>query len=79
MNKNTREELKSYRDQLENLVELVRSLADQEREKYYNAPDNLVGSDRVQAYFDCADAIDWVCDEIHDALDELDYEVLNVY
>lgn len=79
MNKQTREELKSYRDQLDNLVELMRSVADHEREKYDNAPGNLVGSDRVQAYYDCADAIDWVCDEIHDALDELDYEVLNVY
>lgn len=79
MNKQTRKELESYRDRLDILVDLMRSLADHEREKFDNAPVNLQDSERVQAYFDCADAIDSVCDVIEDALDELDSEVLNVY
>lgn len=79
MNKETRKRLESLKDELDVIVSELSEIADAEEEKYDNAPENLQSSDRVVAWQDCADQIRMICDDIENAADELESEVLNVF
>lgn len=79
MNKETRKRLESLKEQLDGIVSELNEIADAEEEKYENAPENLQTSERVGAWQECADQIRSICDDIENASDELESEVIDVY
>lgn len=79
MNKETRKRLVSLKEQLDEIVSELSEIADAEEEKYESAPENLQNSDRVVAWLDCADEIRSICDDIENASDYLESEVLEVF
>jgi len=69
---------KADRKQFENGLALIdegksicSDIADSEREKFENIPENLQCSDRATAFEARADEIDSVCDEIDSLIDSL--------
>lgn len=79
MNKQTRAQLEAYHDQLVEIIDAIRTIGEEEQEKYDNAPENLQLSDRISAFTECADAIEDICVDLESATDALMDDVLSVY
>lgn len=78
MNKAQRKRLEVIHDLIDGLVSEMSVIADQEKEKYNNAPENLQLSDRVVGWLECANEIHSICDDIGSALEELMSEVIEI-
>lgn len=78
MNKAQRKRLEVIHDLIDGLVSEMSVIADQEKEKYNNAPENLQLSDRVVGWLECADEIHTICDDIGNALEKLMSEVIEI-
>lgn len=79
MNKQTRNQLEKYYDQLNEIVAAIREIGESEQEKYDNAPENLQDSDRVMAWCECAESIESVCDNFDYNIEQLMDEIISVY
>lgn len=71
MNKKRRETIKNIVSSLEKTSDLIQSVLDEEQDCISNIPDNLQGSERVEAMEEIVSKLDEACNDICSVIDTL--------
>lgn len=60
---------KEQREQLQKAIDIISEIAEQEQEKYDNAPENLQDTERVEKFQEDADSLEEIRQELESILE----------
>lgn len=72
MNDNRRKELNQVIDKINEATDQLKFLAEEERDYYYNAPENLQGSEKYERADEVADELEEIVSELDDITNRIE-------